>query len=141
LDFKQALPLRATYKLTAAAIGILLLTLAPLLESDSYARFGKRLLLAWTPAVYGYDLTVEPGHHYVGRGRATAITARLTATEIGVTAPANCVLVVREAGSERRLRMEPTESGQFSFTWPELLDTLEYRVEAGERTSETYRLE
>jgi hypothetical protein len=141
LDFRQACPLRPTYKLSAAAFGVLLLACVPLLASDSYARFGKRLLLAWTPAAYGYDLTVEPGNHFVGRGRSAAITARLAATENSVAVPSQCMLIVRADGAERRLRMEPLEAGAFSFTWPELRDTLEYRVEAGDRTSETYRLE
>jgi hypothetical protein len=37
--------------------------------------------------------------------------------------------------------MEQVEAGAFSFTWPEMRDALEYHVEAGDRTSETYHLE
>ncbi len=142
LDFLQAFSVRATRKLAYAAAGLMLLAIVPLLGSDTYARFGRRLLLAWSPSVYGYTLTVTPGDQYVGRGRSAVVQVHVAATEDGARLPAGCVLVCQEgAAAPRRLRMESIESGKFSFTWPLVQDSVRYHIEAGDLASANYRLE
>lgn len=142
LDFRQAYSIRTSRKLAGIALALVLLCVTPLIGSDSYARFGRRLLLAWSPSVYGYTLDVVPGDQYVARGRSAAVTVQLTALEEGVRLPATCVLIDQEGTApSRRLRMEPVDAATFSLTWPVVQDSLTYRVEAGDLASATYRLE
>lgn len=142
LDFRQAYSVRTPRKLAGVAFALLLLALAPLFGSEPYARFGRRVLLAWSPSVYGYTLEIVPGDQYVARGRSAAVTVQLTALEDGVRLPATCVLVYQEGtAATRRLRMESVDAATFSLTWPVVLDSLSYHVEAGDLASATYRLE
>ncbi|MCI0685234.1 MAG: hypothetical protein L0Y71_24305 [Gemmataceae bacterium] len=142
LDFREAYGIRAPRKLAAAALGLLLAALTPLLGSDAYARFGRRVLFAWSPSVHGYTLEVSPGDQYVARGRSAAVTAKLAPLEDGVHLPATCVLVYEEGGgAPRRLRMEAVDDATFSVTWPVVQDSLRYHVQAGDLVSPTYRLD
>lgn len=141
LDFRQAHPARPTMKLAAAAAVLGLIVLAPLFGSERYARFGHRLVFAWSPSVYGYTIDVDPGDQYVGRGRSAAVVVRLTATDAGAKLPSSCLLISREVhGVPRRLRMEPGQPGCFSHTWSIVDEAISYRIEAGDLASATYQL-
>lgn len=142
LDFRDAYSVRATRKLAWAAAVLAVVAFAPVLGSDTYARFGRRLLLAWSPSVYGYSLSVAPGDQFIGRGRSAAVQVRLTAIEDGMRLPNICVLIYQEGDSApRRQRMESVEAGTFSFTWPVVSDVVAYHVEAGDLASATFRIE
>ena len=141
LDFQSAYSIGPLRKLTVAGGVLLLLALVPALGSEEYVRFGRRLLLAWSPSVYGYELTVEPGDQYIGRGRSAVVRVGLKARDAEARLPSSCTLICAENGTPRRLRMEPTEAGQFTFTWPVVQESLTYHIEAGELVSAKYRLE
>lgn len=141
LNFAQAYSIRTTVKLSIAALGLVLVTLAALGVSESYARFARRLLVAWSPSVYGYEIHVEPGNHFTARGRSAAVTARIRATEAGVRMPSKCWLVCDSSGKRVRLAMEALDGDSFGHTWPALQESLTYRVEAGDVVSPEYRLE
>ncbi|MCS7047492.1 MAG: hypothetical protein NZO58_14135, partial [Gemmataceae bacterium] len=142
LDFRQACPMRSSWRLALATLGIVLTTMVPFVVSERWSAFGRRLLAAWSDAVHGFVLHVEPGDGYVGRGRLAIVTARLHRTDPRACLPHECFVVISPAqGQPQRRLMEPVDDGVFTFTWSALETPVAYRVEAGELVSPTYRLE
>ncbi len=140
LDFQAAFTLRSVKRVMAAGGMMLFLALGLALVSETYSRFARRVLFAWSPSVYGYEIVVEPGDRYLGRGRSEVITARLQLTEPAARLPSQCVLVSYQDGVARRVRMESLEPGAFTFTWPAVEESLTYQVEAGDVVSSKHRL-
>jgi hypothetical protein len=146
LDFRRAYALAGTRRTALLAGGALLLALAPACFSSDYARLQRRLLFAWSPAVYGYDLVVTPADRFVGRGRAATVSVQLVPREPEAGLPESCILVVHEDGPEARskprtIRLERDAAGSFGYTWPALTANLRYRAATRDLSSAEFAID
>jgi len=139
LDFRQAHPLTTTRRLLMAAGCLALVAVVPALVSSDYWRSQRRVLLAWSSRVHGYELHVQPGDHFVGRGRATTVSVQLTSLEDGAALPTACTLVIQEAGNEpQRLRMEDADDGTFTHTLAAVERSVRYWVQTRDLASAAF---
>ena len=113
----------------------------PGLASSDYWRSQRRVLLAWSPGVHGYELAVQPGNHFVGRGRAATVSVHLSSLEDDARLPASCILVAEEEDAgPSRLAMERGDDGTFTHTLPALERNVRYWAETRDLASAAFTL-
>src|SRR5262249_17358839 len=87
-----------------------------------------------------FVLDVTPGDTFAGKGRPLVFTVQVQPTAEGAAMPTTCTLVCTgEQGTVRRL-MRADRPDAFSFELDKVAGDFSYRVEAGDRASETYQV-
>ncbi|MEI8313071.1 MAG: hypothetical protein WCH98_20170, partial [Verrucomicrobiota bacterium] len=128
-------------KLAAALVGIALVLAAwALLQPAYFANSAARIFLPAgdiAPLTRTRILEIQPGDTEVAHGRETTLTAKL-----GGQIPGSAWVHFRVSGATWQKALMVSEAGQpdFSFTWKEVREPLEYFVEAGDARSATCRI-
>jgi hypothetical protein len=143
LDFRPAVSARRAGVLTVlAACAVTLAEVPAFLWPDEYAELTQRFFLPWrVPApVVPFTFTVTPGDTVAARGRPVTLSVRLVPRNDLVTLPGASTLVVRDStGKETRQAMETAGAATFRIDY-KVPGDVQYRVEAGELTSDLHRI-
>jgi hypothetical protein len=141
LDFRLAVPGRASLRWALAAHAAVLAVLVPAaVWPGEAAVLARRFFQPWyvPPAAPPFAFAIDPGDTFAARGRPLHLTARLEARDDKVVLPSTLTLVVVDAaGREHRQGMEPDGSGLLAVDY-RVGGNCCYHVEAGDLSSDSF---
>ncbi|MCL5268649.1 MAG: hypothetical protein M1469_11190 [Bacteroidetes bacterium] len=144
LDFGKALRYRSTRTSKLALSGsfaAMFLLFILFLGQSSSALFKVINFTNRFPTPLAYSIEVVPGSTELSRGDTLRITAKLTSLGLKEP-PAEITLSERYAGEQdfETHRLKETTSGVYRYELPNLRNTLDYYVSAGDQRTEEYHV-